>query len=104
WLEKHGLGAYTALFEARHIGPDVLHTLTEDDLRELDIPLGDRKRFLLALRSVPASSVVRRQLTVMICDLVDSTRLSESLDIEVYRDCLGRFRALCQEAIEFYDG
>lgn len=104
WLEKHGLGAYTGLFESRQIGPDILHTLTEADLRELDIPLGDRKRFLLALQNVPASGVVRRQLTVLICDLVDSTGLSERLDIEAYRECLATFREICHSAIDFYDG
>lgn len=104
WLEKHGLGAYSALFEAMHIGPDVLHSLTESDLRELDIPLGDRKRFLRAIQELPANSVERRQLTVLICDLVGSTELSERLDLESYRQCLATFRHICQEHIEFYDG
>lgn len=104
WLEKHELGAYTALFESMHIGTDILHSLSEDDLKELDIPLGDRKRFLRALSEVSASAVSRRQLTVLICDLVGSTELSQNLSIEAYRQCLGRFRAICKKHIEFFDG
>ena len=104
WLEKHDLGAYTALFESMHIGTDILHSLTEDDLKELDIPLGDRKRFLRALSEVSASAVGRRQLTVLICDLVGSTELSQNLSIEAYRQCLGKFRAICKKHIDFFDG
>src|SRR5215471_3081392 len=48
----------------------------------------------------PASSVVtsrtpeaeRRQLTVMFCDLVDSTKLSSQLDPEVYRDVVRAYQ------------
>src|SRR5215813_10002198 len=36
----------------------------------------------------PPSDAERRQLTVMFCDLVDSTKLSSQLDPEEYRDVI----------------
>jgi class 3 adenylate cyclase/tetratricopeptide (TPR) repeat protein len=41
----------------------------------------------------------RRQLTVVFCDLVDSTALSSSLDPEDYRDLVHAFRSLCEEVV-----
>jgi class 3 adenylate cyclase/predicted ATPase len=46
----------------------------------------------------------RRQLTVMFCDLVDSTRLSSQLDPEEYRDVVRAYQATCTEVIRRYDG
>lgn len=41
----------------------------------------------------------RRQLTVMFCDLVDSTRLSGQLDPEDYRDVLRDYQAACTQVV-----
>jgi class 3 adenylate cyclase len=46
----------------------------------------------------------RRQLTVMFCDLVDSTRLSSQLDPEEYRDVVRAYHTACTEVIRRYDG
>src|SRR5215472_1378034 len=46
----------------------------------------------------------RRQLTVMFCDLVDSTRLSSQLDPEEYRDVVRAYQQVCTEVIQRYDG
>lgn len=46
----------------------------------------------------------RRQLTVMFCDMVGSTALSESMDPEEYRDVLVNYRSTAKKAIEAYDG
>src|SRR5262249_40780149 len=46
----------------------------------------------------------RRQLTVMFCDLVDSTKLSSQLDPEVYRDVVRGYQRVCTEVIQRYDG
>src|SRR5712691_5469312 len=46
----------------------------------------------------------RRQLTVMFCDLVDSTRLSGQLDPEDYREVVRAYQATCTEVIQRYDG
>ena len=46
----------------------------------------------------------RRQLTVMFCDLVDSTRLSSQLDPEEYREVVRAYQRVCTEVIRRYDG
>src|SRR5499433_3340830 len=46
----------------------------------------------------------RRQLTVMFCDLVDSTKLSSQLDPEEYRDVVRAYQTACTEVIQRYDG
>src|SRR4029434_1534665 len=45
----------------------------------------------------------RRQLTVMFCDLVDSTRLSSQLDPEDWRDVVREYQRVCNELIQRYD-
>src|SRR5215813_7533882 len=52
----------------------------------------------------PPADAERRQLTVMFCDLVDSTRLSSQLDPEDYRDVVRAYHTACTEVIRRYDG
>src|SRR5262245_36128811 len=61
-----------------------------------------------ATPSVEATSLVvtshapeaeRRQLTVMFCDLVDSTKLSSQLDPEEYREVVRAYQRVCSEVI-----
>jgi class 3 adenylate cyclase/tetratricopeptide (TPR) repeat protein len=49
-------------------------------------------------------SAQRRHLTVMFCDLVDSTAISELLDPEDFRDVLTEYQAACARAIERFNG
>jgi class 3 adenylate cyclase len=46
----------------------------------------------------------RRQLTVMFCDLVDSTKLSSQLDPEDYREVVRAYQLACTEVIQRFDG
>src|SRR5438094_213538 len=46
----------------------------------------------------------RRQLTVMFCDLVDSTKLSSQLDPEDWRDVVRAYQTACTEVMQRYDG
>jgi class 3 adenylate cyclase/tetratricopeptide (TPR) repeat protein len=123
WLAEIGLGRYDKVFASDGIDFDVIRSLTDADLRELGLTLGDRKRLLQAVArldqepdtvtpsfapdtvSEPASSGgERRQLTVMFCDLVGSTALSEKLDPEELRSLLHAYRTVCGEVIARYDG
>jgi class 3 adenylate cyclase len=52
----------------------------------------------------PSPDAERRQLTVMFCDLVDSTKLSSQLDPEEYRDVVRAYQSACTEVIQRYDG
>ena len=55
-------------------------------------------------REPHAPDAERRQLTVMFCDLVDSTTLSGQLDPEDYRDMVREYQQVCSEVIQRYDG
>jgi class 3 adenylate cyclase len=46
----------------------------------------------------------RRQLTVLFCDLVDSTRLARQLDPEDWRDVVRAYQQACAEVIQRFDG
>src|SRR4030095_15016959 len=50
------------------------------------------------------SEAERRQLTVMFCDLVDSTALAERLDPEEYRDLVEIYQRACEEVIDRFEG
>ena len=51
-----------------------------------------------------APEAERRQLTVMFCDLVGSTALSERLDPEDLRTVLRAYQAACAEVVERFEG
>ena len=101
--------------------------MTEGDLEKLGIPLGDRKRLIKAIKSSilaasppapitnaegqttrtgqPHAAVAeRRQLTIMICDLVGSTALSARLDPEDMSAVLLAFQSTCSRIVASYDG
>ena len=46
----------------------------------------------------------RRQLTVMFCDLVESTKLASQLDPEDLRDIVRAYQKVCADAITRFDG
>lgn len=43
WLEQLGLGKYQSVFSANEIDLDILPELSEEDLKNLAIPLGSRR-------------------------------------------------------------
>jgi class 3 adenylate cyclase len=53
---------------------------------------------------VSATQAERRQLTVMFCDLVGSTELSQRLDPEDLRDAIRAYQQCCGEIIERAEG
>jgi len=52
----------------------------------------------------PPSEAERRQLTVMFCDLVDSTALASHLDPEDLREVIRAYQATCAEVIQRFEG
>ena len=122
WLTTIGMDQYADLFEHNRIGMDVLPRLDEQDLKDLEIPLGDRKRLLVAIAQLtsaaatgarvgsdeparaPAQQAERRQLTVMFCDLVGSTELSRRLDPEELRRLIRQYQDACVGAITRFEG
>jgi class 3 adenylate cyclase/tetratricopeptide (TPR) repeat protein len=53
---------------------------------------------------VIASESERRQLSLLFCDVVESTALSERLDPEDLHDLLSSYRRVCQDAIGLFEG
>jgi len=120
WLEQLGLGKYAQVFASSDIGFDVLPELTDDVLKELGVSVGDRLRLLKAAReynaseatttlissspTTPIAEAERRQLTVMFCDLVGSTALSESMDPERFREVIAIYQSAVSTAIQQFDG
>ena len=129
WLASLGLERYQELFVEQAIDVGVLPELTDDDLKGLGIPLGDRKRLLRAIallsgvggaNATPADTQAaptvdstaatgvgtaeRRYITVLFCDLVGSTQLSTELDPEDLSAVLGDYRRCCADAITRWRG
>ncbi len=121
WLEKLGLGKYAELFYQNEISFRALPLLSEDDLKALGLPLGARRSLQAAIEQLPKDvakpmtaaqkeststlgDAERRQLTVMFCDLADSTKLSQKLDPEDMREINRMYQDRCKAAIERYEG
>jgi class 3 adenylate cyclase/tetratricopeptide (TPR) repeat protein len=124
WLEDLGLGEYVEAFEAEKIDLDTLPHLTEPMLKEVGLPVGPRAKILGAISALnsdgleasptemrahpdrPARSreAERRQITVMFCDLVGSTALSEQLDPEDLRALMQAYQQAAGGVIERYEG
>jgi class 3 adenylate cyclase len=54
--------------------------------------------------AIPPPEAERRQLTVLFCDLVDSTALSAQLDPEDLREVVRAYQSICAEVIQRFDG
>lgn len=57
-----------------------------------------------SLSTPPISKAERRQLTVLFCDVIDSTALTEQLDPEDLRQVLDAYRASVADVVLEYDG
>ncbi len=56
WLESLGLGAYTQKFAENHITPEMLPTLSDEDLKSIGVgALGHRKQLLAAIAALAAA-------------------------------------------------
>jgi class 3 adenylate cyclase/tetratricopeptide (TPR) repeat protein len=119
WLASIGLSEYAQRFADNAIDLSVLRDLTEQDLKELGVLLGHRRRILRAIAELdgvapeptetataPAlrKDAERRHLTVMICDLVGSTALSARLDPEDMNAVMDAYHAACARIMLTYDG
>jgi class 3 adenylate cyclase/tetratricopeptide (TPR) repeat protein len=128
WLRSIGLGWYAERFAEEAIDISVLPDLTEADLKSLGMPLGHRRKILRAIselraatvtepqksatvtdpqksdESAPGEDAERRQLTVLSCDIVDSTALSGRLDPEDMSKVIAAFQKSTGGVIRQYNG
>ena len=119
WLASNGLAEYAERFAENAIDYSVVRDLTEQDLRDLGVLLGHRRKMLRSIAELKASPVAkvqngskpaardeaeRRQLTVMFCDLVGSAALSARLDPEDLREVMKTYHTCIAEVIGRYEG
>ncbi|MDX0524349.1 putative ATPase [Sinorhizobium medicae] len=113
WLAEIGLQHLAGKFADAQIDFDTLALLSEQDLRELGIPLGPRRKLLAAIaalgRSVrPQGSdptpVERRQLTILIGDMVGSTEYASRLDPEDVSQLTQTFLSRCSALAKTHGG
>ena len=119
WLASLGLSEYAQRFAENYVDASVLPDLTDQDLADLGVPLGHRRKMLRAIAEldraalepaeattepVPRDEAERRQLTVMFCDLVGSTALSARLDPEEMWRVIASYHACIGEVIGRYQG
>src|ERR1700739_2628054 len=105
WLKRLDLSEYAERFAENGIDVSVLPHLTDQDLKEMGVLLGHRRKMLAAIGDltgksggsgagpVPGAPVTgeRRYLAVMFCDLVGSTAMSAQLDAEEWRDLVSAY-------------
>ena len=121
WLDKLGLGQYAKLLADNDIDVSVLPHLTDEDLKELGISLGHRRKIFAAINEGFASvqplaeaerhgvpkapdTPERRYVTVLFSDLVGSTALSTRLDPEDLRDVIAVYQRCVEETVHRFDG
>lgn len=119
WLASIGLGEYAQRFGENAIDLSVVRDLTEQDLKDLGVLLGHRRKMLRAIselktgilitpqtgaRLLPRDAAERRQLTLMFCDLVGSSALSVRLDPEDLRAVIGAYHDCIAKVIGKNDG
>jgi class 3 adenylate cyclase/tetratricopeptide (TPR) repeat protein len=111
WLASLGLSEYAHRFAENYIDARVLPDLTDQDLKELGVPIGHRRKILRAIAELdgadlesaeaatepaPVDEAERRHLTVMFCETVGTAALAARLDpedmwgvIASYHACIG---------------
>ena len=122
-LRRRGRVSYRALQVQFQLDDDLL-ALLRDEIVEVHQLARDQEGKMLVWTgetatpgspAVPASmpapppaaaspEAERRQLTVLFCDVVDSTRLSSQLDPEEYREVVRAYQDTCAKVIARFEG
>jgi class 3 adenylate cyclase len=122
-LQREGRTSYRALKRQFALDDDAIEDLKEELIVARRLAGDEHGRVLVwtgeaaasALLSPPATQEAapvvpstpdaeRRQLTVLFCDLVDSTALSGQLDPEDLREVVRAYQATCAEVIQRFEG
>jgi class 3 adenylate cyclase/tetratricopeptide (TPR) repeat protein len=132
WLKDLGLERFADAFEREELTPADLSELSDDELKELGLPLGPRKRVLKAIEALRTGGTIlpphssgsdatkplaetilasnnglegeRRQLTVLFCDMVGFTELANRVDPEVLQGIIRRYEDQCAVCVTRYEG
>src|SRR5271169_220623 len=115
------MSEYAQRFAEDRIDFSVLRDLTDQDLKDLGVVLGDRRKILRAIADqneaekvtskpaavtpvAPHDTAERRQVTVMFSDLVGSTALSARMDPEDLREVISAYQKCVAEAVQRFGG
>jgi predicted ATPase/class 3 adenylate cyclase len=120
WLEALGMSEYTERFAENKIDLSVLPHLTDQDLKDIGVPLGHRRKMLAAISEVaadaasepkafepepkPQETAERRQVTVLFSDLVGSTALAGRMDPEDLREVISGYQKCVAETVQRFGG
>jgi class 3 adenylate cyclase len=120
WLEKLGMSEYAKAFADNGIDVSVLPHLTDQDLKDIGVLLGHRRKMLAAIAKLvgavetppqPApterkvrDTAERRQVTVLFSDLVGSTALSARMDPEDLREVISAYQKTVAETVQRFGG
>jgi class 3 adenylate cyclase len=120
WLEKLGMSEYAQRFTENGIDVSVLRHLTDQDLKDIGVLLGHRRKMLAAIAEFAAAdpalpppvfaepkaldTAERRQVTVMFSDLVGSTALSARMDPEDLREVISAYQKCVAETVQRFGG
>jgi class 3 adenylate cyclase len=119
WLEQLGMAEYAQRFVENGIDFAVLPDLTDQDLKDIGVLLGHRRKLLRAITELnavqkaegqpspvaqapitPHDTAERRQVTVMFSDLVGSTALSARMDPEDLREIIAAYQKCVAETVQ----
>ena len=112
WLAKLGMSEYAERFAENGIDISVLSDLTDQDLKDIGVLLGHRRKMLRAIADLKVveknepgavapvafagpslqDTAEHRQVTVMFSDLVGSTALSARMDPEDLREVISAYQ------------
>jgi len=125
WLRQLGMFEYVERFAENGIDLSVLPDLTDQDLKDLGVLLGHRRKLLRAIADLkdveksergvavaaaapaeprPQDSAERRQVTVMFSDLVGSTALSARMDPEDLGEVISAYQKCVAETVRRFAG
>jgi class 3 adenylate cyclase len=120
-LQRQGRVSYRALKVQFSLDDDQLEALKDELIEAQRLATDERGRVLVwigatetrpdqPVQSIPLAAPLpspeaeRRQLTVLFCDLVDSTRLAQQLDPEDLRQVIRAYQAVCAAVIQRFAG
>lgn len=130
WLAELGLEKFASVFAEAEVQFSDLADLTDEDLKEIGLPVGPRRRASGAIKAMnetgtsmavgasiepigepplgdqPAkpNDAERRHLTVMFVDLVGSTQMATRMDAEDMRDVITSYQNTVAGVVSSYEG
>src|SRR4029077_13144125 len=120
WLKTLGMSEYAERFAESDIDTSVLCELTDQDLKELGVSLGHRRKMLRAIAELvgvpptqlqpaltepkPKDTAERRQVTVVFSDLVGSTALAARMDPEDLGEVISAYQRCVAETVRRFGG